>query len=266
MDPFKVLNIDSTASTDEIKKAYKKLALQHHPDKGGVEEKFKQITEAYNRLMNKKQKPKGAPHIITHSTSLEQYCRQETISVPYIRKSVCRCVIVCENCQGSGMMTNQMHIFIFQTPCFHCQGVGIKQTCSNCNQGYIEETCHQDVKLTDFEYTFPDQGSETYANCHADLIIRISLQKHAVFTVKNSDLYCDAHITLAQALCNHKLSIEHPSGETVVHVNKKIIKPSDSICIKNKGLPNGHMYINYHVNFPDELTDEQKIKLNEILK
>jgi curved DNA-binding protein len=42
--------VPRTASQDEIKRAYRKLAMQHHPDKGGNEEKFKQIYEAYDTL------------------------------------------------------------------------------------------------------------------------------------------------------------------------------------------------------------------------
>ena len=50
MDPYKVLNIPKDAGDDEIKKAYRKLALEHHPDKGGDEDRFKQINEAYSIL------------------------------------------------------------------------------------------------------------------------------------------------------------------------------------------------------------------------
>jgi curved DNA-binding protein CbpA len=40
------------ASSDDIRKAYKKLAVKHHPDKGGDEAKFKEIQEAANVLMD----------------------------------------------------------------------------------------------------------------------------------------------------------------------------------------------------------------------
>jgi molecular chaperone DnaJ len=50
-DYYEVLGVDKSASADEIKKAFRRLAVQYHPDKdGGNEEKFKEVNEAYEVL------------------------------------------------------------------------------------------------------------------------------------------------------------------------------------------------------------------------
>ena len=50
-DYYKILGVDKNASQDEVKKAFKKLAMQHHPDRpGGNEAKFKEVNEAYQIL------------------------------------------------------------------------------------------------------------------------------------------------------------------------------------------------------------------------
>ena len=58
-DYYKVLGLEKTASDNDIKKAYRKLALKYHPDKNkspGAEEKFKEIAEAYEVLSDPNKK------------------------------------------------------------------------------------------------------------------------------------------------------------------------------------------------------------------
>jgi curved DNA-binding protein len=51
MDYYSILGVSKNASDKELKSAYKKLSMQHHPDRtGGSDEKFKQVNEAYSTL------------------------------------------------------------------------------------------------------------------------------------------------------------------------------------------------------------------------
>jgi len=50
MNYYETLGVPNTASEDELKRAYRKLASQHHPDKGGNTAKFQEIQEAYATL------------------------------------------------------------------------------------------------------------------------------------------------------------------------------------------------------------------------
>jgi curved DNA-binding protein len=60
-DYYKILGVDKSATQDEIKKAYRKLAMKHHPDRNAgnksSEEKFKEITEA-NEVLSDPEKRK----------------------------------------------------------------------------------------------------------------------------------------------------------------------------------------------------------------
>jgi len=53
---YEVLGVDKKATSDDIKKAFRKLAQKHHPDKGGDEALFKEITEAYSTLSDEKKR------------------------------------------------------------------------------------------------------------------------------------------------------------------------------------------------------------------
>lgn len=53
---YDILGVQKSASLDDIKKAYKKLAIKHHPDKGGDEETFKKISNAYSILSDEQKR------------------------------------------------------------------------------------------------------------------------------------------------------------------------------------------------------------------
>lgn len=61
-DYYKILGVDKSATKDEIKKAYRKLAMKYHPDRNpgdkAAEEKFKQITEAHEVLSDSEKRKK----------------------------------------------------------------------------------------------------------------------------------------------------------------------------------------------------------------
>lgn len=52
MNPYEILGVPQGASEAEAKKAFKKLAMKHHPDRGGDEKKFQEVKEAYERITN----------------------------------------------------------------------------------------------------------------------------------------------------------------------------------------------------------------------
>lgn len=67
-DYYKILGLQKSASSDEIKRAYRRLAQQYHPDKGGDPEKFKEINEAYQVLSD----PQKRPQYDQFGTTFEQ--------------------------------------------------------------------------------------------------------------------------------------------------------------------------------------------------
>ncbi len=55
-DYYEILGVNKDASADEIKKAFRRAAVEHHPDRGGDEQKFKEINEAYEVLKDEQKR------------------------------------------------------------------------------------------------------------------------------------------------------------------------------------------------------------------
>lgn len=163
-DLYNILELSKSASKDDIKKAYKKLALIHHPDRGGDQEKFKQISTAYEILIDdqKRQQYDNVPlfgnmnsspfnpmemfkQFTTNHPAVQTKCPdiQYTLtitleeSIQGITKSItlsysknCSCVEICSRCNGEGFIQSIQQIgpFIQQSklPCNICSQTGFK--------------------------------------------------------------------------------------------------------------------------------------------
>jgi molecular chaperone DnaJ len=142
---YNILGVNEKATQDEIKKAYRKKAVEHHPDKGGSEEEFKKISEAYdtlgdeqkrNQYDNQKNNPfagfgggnpfedffgnqfyqqrkRVVPDKIVELTigALESYNAPDK-TITYLRKHSCN------TCKGTGGDKTQCNI---------CNGIGYKE-------------------------------------------------------------------------------------------------------------------------------------------
>ncbi|MDO5045012.1 MAG: DnaJ C-terminal domain-containing protein [Coriobacteriia bacterium] len=70
---YDVLGVSKNASSDEIKKAFKKLAVKYHPDAGGDEDKFKEISEAYEVLSDPKKKQEYDQYLLYGGANYGNY-------------------------------------------------------------------------------------------------------------------------------------------------------------------------------------------------
>jgi len=178
-NPYDILGLPHNSSIDEVKKSYRKLAKQFHPDVNkdpGAEEKFKQISQAYEDILNPppQQQHFEPPHNPFRNTAQNPYRRNLNTPITckieleleeiyhnvvknlnYERLVPCgSCsgvggsgnVSVCMTCMGSGeryIIQNLgfMHVRNYAGPCNDCYGRGEKfeKFCKYCNgSGHVK--------------------------------------------------------------------------------------------------------------------------------
>jgi DnaJ family protein A protein 2 len=171
MSHYETLGVDRNASTDEIKKAYRKLAMKNHPDKGGDSEKFKQISEAYEVLSNDEKResydnPNPQADVMNFFNQMfggQQQQQQHTqlgdivkeIEIPLSRvfhgtdlkfkitleQKCFACYERCKTCRGQGVvrMTHHMiQMIMMEQPCPQCHGrCGASRGCMQCSMGTV---------------------------------------------------------------------------------------------------------------------------------
>ena len=78
---YDLLKVPKTASEDEIKKAYKAAALEHHPDRGGNPDKFKEVSHAYSVLSDKEKRAMYDQYGPDDGTRQQQYSRGDPMDI-----------------------------------------------------------------------------------------------------------------------------------------------------------------------------------------
>lgn len=249
---YDTLGLNKDATFDEIKKAYRKLALVHHPDKSGNTEKFKEINEAYEILSDPDKREQydnpqpemggGADifNMFFNQQQQEQRCEDirftldVTLELAFIggekklkvtKDIVCdKCLFeMCPDCKGTGSVTitRQHGPFIqqFNTHCSKCKSGNIHKGCDVCH-----DTCtvreHSIITINikpgtanGMGIVLREQGNEHPMKVFGNLIIIFNVLKHEIFERKGNDLYYTKELTLKEALHGYSFIIDYLNGK-----------------------------------------------------
>lgn len=167
MSHYETLGVSKDASKDEIKKAYRRLAMKLHPDKGGDPEQFKKVSEAYEVLSDDSQRAQyDNPHEdvmnffssmfsqqsrgprvrkmddIVHGIEipLEKAYHGADIKFKISLDAWCmKCNLSCDYCNGTGTIQMGIKIMMISQPCPNCMGSGVvHRGCGECTSGTVK--------------------------------------------------------------------------------------------------------------------------------
>ena len=279
-DFYKVLGVNENASQDEIKKAYRKLAVEHHPDKGGDENTFKKISEAYDTIgdenkrsqynnqrsnpfsggvgfdpfgngfnpfgdmfnMHQQRKRAVPDKIVEVVVGAVESFKADDKAINYSRNHKCG------GCNGEGgekitCSTCGGAGSILVNPCFVCAGTGTK-----------DEIKSVEIKiphgLDDGQFLRLQSMGDFRNGIYGDLILRIQLDKEDNFIKYGNNLVYDAFFDLDD-LKKESFEIQHPDGPLTVKFPKQF-DSSKPLRVKSKGFKLdtiGDLLINQFVKF-----------------
>jgi len=286
-DYYKVLGIDKKASPSEIKKAFRALAVKHHPDKNPgnkeAEEKFKLANEA-NEVLSNPEKRKKYDELGDNWQHYEQSKNQG--SGTYSDNAGGR------HYYDGGDAFGDFSDFFEQF--FSGKANGVKPQ-NRKGHDYetemeisLEEAFHgahriiplenEKLRITTKPGAYTDQllrikgkGAKGSNEEHrGDLFVRVKVKQHAQFIRKGNDLYTSSTIDLYTAVLGAEIIVAVLSGQVKVIIaggtqNDKTVRlKGQGMPIYENSISFGDLYIQLKVQIPDRLTDEQRALFEQL--
>ncbi len=259
MNHYKTLGLAPGASEEEIKKAYRKMAMKHHPDRGGDEAEFKRIKEAYEALTN----PEPAHQFNDHF----DFGGFQDLHDLFRR----------------GRQAGASHFdFDFGARDVKNPDVHISVPCSleEAHTGFSKEVeftlpdgstkrlsvsfppgTHKDIKIR-----YAGEGGVMMPNKPpGDLYVKASIAKHQIWNIDGNDLTAAVKISVWQAMFGSTIELTEIGGTQIQITVPPGTQPGSKLRLRDKGLNirgtghRGNAYLEVVVQIP-ALSNEDKNK------
>lgn len=294
-DYYKILGVDKKASQDEIKKAYRKLAVKYHPDKNpgdkAAEDKFKEINEAYDVLSDNEKRKKydelgenwqyyqqqgGNPNDFDFSQWAGKGRQQggTHFNTEYFSGNESQFSDFFESIFGHGAsgFGNARHR-TYQMPGDDLQAeatITLEEayhgTSRQLNLGTQKLNLKLKPGIADGQVLrLKGKGSSGYnGGPNGDLFITIHIQKHPVFERKENDLYFDQPLNLYTAVLGGKLTVHTIDKNLNINIPAGT-DSNKSFRLKGMGMPlynnpqqHGDAYVRVVIDVPKNLSEEER--------
>ncbi len=264
---YETLGVSEDASEKEIKSAYKKLARKYHPDVGGDEKKFKEVSAAYDSLKTQEKRQKydtqrkfGDGIQFSHTTGGQPFTGFSDIFEEFFGGH--------DPFQQRRRVQKNKNMAITVPITLENAYHGLKKQISVQLGSGKRQIVDLDIPAgvnNGMTLNYKGLGDDSIQNVNpGNLQVRIQVNRHPQWERKNNDLYTSKQINAIEAMLGTVVIIKTLSDKTIKASVQAGTQPGTYIRIPNEGMPiirskqKGHLFIRIDVLIPSNLTQEQK--------
>ena len=295
-DLYTLLDIEPHASERQVKQAFRRLSVKHHPDKGGSPEKFNQISLAYEILVDPEKRSlydAGGMDLVEQAGKVDAFGRPRVRKGPSVEVDV---PVHLKDVYVGGHIKTNLRRRVVCRGCRGREGEALPR-CSGCTASCPNEVkvtqrrvgpmvmneevsvpshdlCKQEISELDAviergasegsRITFARASEQSPGTVPGDVHLVLKTKPHTVFRRDGDDLEMTLRITLRQALLGFERVIRHLDGHPVRLKGAGVVSPGQVILVPNEGMPRhgvpsefGSLRVTVSIVFPSNLSSAE---------
>lgn len=273
-DYYGILGVPRTASADDIKSAFRKLAMKHHPDRGGDQAKFKEINEAHDILSDKDKRTMVDQGVDPLNPN------QRTFRSDHFGGGFHNMEDIFSNFGfgGFGFSRTQPQrnksLNVNMTLTLEEAFTGINKNINVKYPGGMDKTIGINIPPgvdNGMAIRYQGMGDDSIPGIPAgDLTIVIHIAQHNRFAREGMNLLTDVNIDCFDAILGTDVEVDTLDGRTLQVIVPPGTQPGTTLGLKNEGMRDqygnvGRLYVRVGVSIP-KIGDPVKLQLLKELK
>ena len=278
-DYYGILGVPKTASADDIKKAFRKAAMKHHPDRGGDQARFKEINEAYD-ILSDNEKRKLLDQGIDPNNPNQRSYRSHNFGGFDNMEDIFSNFGFNFGFGPNGFTGSRTQpqrnksLNVNMTLSLEEAYTGVNKNISVKYPGGKEKTLGINIPPgvdNGMAIRYTGMGDDSITGLPAgDLTIVINVAGHPVFAREGLNLLADVTVDAFDSMIGSSVEIVTLDHRTLQVMIPAGTQPGTTLGLKNEGMKDQHgnvgkLYIRVNVSLP-KITDPHKINLIQQLK